>query len=411
MQKKLVIGLGITGRAVARHFTRKGFYTVAVDSKSHFFDDMPHLDIRSDDDITALSDVDLAVLSPGIPMTHPLVLLALEKGVEVIGEIELAMRAMNRPIIAITGTNGKTTVTALVAHVLYTCGHPAKCLGNIGMPLIEDDGGKEIAVLELSSFQLESIRSKKLLAAVILNITPDHLDRYHTLEKYAAAKFLIQDLLIPGGKLIIEADTAANFSEFIKHPFTAYSWHTSPLCLPESLAKRRNHDAENLIAAYLLCLTFGINEKMFLSAAETFEKAPHRIEYVKEFKGLHFWNDSKGTNIDATLKAVDTMEGDVVLIAGGVDKGAPYTPWAKPFKEKVRSIVCIGEAAEKMVKDLSIHLPVYQADSLSTAVLMSIDLAETGDNILLSPGCSSYDMFHDYVDRGNQFKSLVRSLT
>lgn len=414
LEKILVIGLGVTGKAAAAFLLRKGFSVIGVDKKEIQLQDFPELkglEIGSESDLNLLDDVAQVILSPGIPSHHPLVVKAHQNKIEVIGEIELAFRNMHRPMIGITGTNGKTTVTALVHHVLTSCGLKASALGNIGKPLITEVDEEGIAVIELSSYQLETIHTPKLLAAVILNITPDHLDRYKTLDVYAGAKYLIQGALLPNGKFYVEADTGRAFESFATRSQILYSWQNAPLPLPGLLAKKRNHDAENLIAAYLLTRVFGIAEEDFLKAAESFQKAPHRIEFVRELAGVRYWNDSKGTNIDATLKAVEVMEGPVILIAGGVDKGSPYSPWTVPFKGIVKHVICIGEAAGKIKTELENHYPVTLAENLAEALEQALIFQKRGDNILLSPGCSSYDMFRDYGDRGDQFKCLVRSLT
>lgn len=408
--KKLVIGLGTTGQAVAKFLLSKGCSVVGVDRHPGqcMMTDLP---ISTDSEDFPLEGIDQVILSPGIPLTHPLVQKAMAAKLEVIGEIELAFRHMKGPAIGITGTNGKTTVTSLVTHVLNYTGRPAVALGNIGTPLISNLDPQKIAVIELSSYQLETIKTRALSAAALLNITPDHLDRYKGMESYAQAKFLIQNALIPGGLFVLEEAAAKTYASYIRNEAQIYSWDRPPFPLPPPFCERKNHDAENLIAAYYLTARFGVSSGEFLSASAAFKKPPHRIEFVLEKGGVRFWDDSKGTNVDATIRAVEGMQGAVILIAGGVDKGFPYTSWIAPFKEKVKTVFALGEASLKIKNDLSPQIPVKMVATLQEAVEEAFKSAQGGENVLLSPGCASFDMFRDYADRGDQFKSIVRSLT
>lgn len=410
--KKLIFGLGTTGRAVADFFLKKNLTVIGVDKK-YQESYLPLLErgmtYCPEDEVVSLEGVDLFILSPGISENHPLVRKALDQGIEVIGEIELALRECSRPLIGITGTNGKTTVTLLVAHVLNESGIKAEALGNIGLPLISHLEGEGIGVVELSSFQLDSAACPKLKGAILLNVTPDHLDRYPTLEDYARSKFSIQNLLEKEAPFILENQAALNYSHLIKRSAETYSFEKSPFT--SSFLVQKSHDAENFIAAYLLTRQFGISEDQFIKAVSTFKKPPHRIEFVREMKGIRFWNDSKGTNVDATLRAVEMMKGPVVLIAGGVDKHFPYTSWINPFMNKVQHVVTIGEASERICRDLKGCIPTSSKESLKEALLFAHKVIGEQGDVLLSPGCASYDMFRDYADRGDQFKSLVRSLS
>lgn len=408
--KKLVVGLGTSGQAAAKFLLSQGEEVVGVDrNPSRCL--LTDIVISLDSEDFPLDGIGQVILSPGIPLSHPLVQKANACKIEVIGEVELALRHMKGPAIGITGTNGKTTVTALVTHVLNHSGRAAEALGNIGMPLISATDTQKISVIELSSYQLETIKTKKLSAAAILNITPDHLDRYKVMETYAQAKFLIQEALIPGGLFILEEAAAASYPSCIRQQALIYSWNKPPFPLPPPLGERRNHDAENFIAAFHLTERFGVTSKEFLAAYAAFKKPPHRIEFVLERQGVRFWDDSKGTNIDATIRAVEGMQGEVILIAGGVDKGFPYTAWIAPFRGKVRKVLALGEAAHKIENDLRAVIPVKLVRTLQEAVEEATACAKNGDNVLLSPGCASFDMFRDYADRGDQFKSLVRSIT
>jgi UDP-N-acetylmuramoylalanine--D-glutamate ligase len=283
--------------------------------------------------------------------------------------------------------------------VLNACGFKAEALGNVGIPLISRVDEEGIGVVELSSYQLERIATPALLGGALLNITPDHLDRYHTMAAYAQAKFRMTKILKPQAPFIVHRQTAADWPQLTPENAVIYG------------GEGKSHDEENMQAAFLLTQIFGITEVAFQKAIKSFQKPPHRIEWVRELEGTNFWNDSKGTNIDATLRAVEAMKGPVVLIAGGVDKGHPYTLWKPLFKEKVKQVIVLGEAKEKIIKDLQGVVPLTRVTTLQEAVKIAFEKAEKGDDVLLSPGCSSFDMFRDYEDRGEQFKSLVRSLS
>lgn len=437
-RRVLLLGLGISGQAAAEFLLRRGAKVVGVDGNKGLLESNPHIAELRKQGLQTLHDsqpcqaanFDLVVVSPGIPATHPFYKQALQAGLEIIGEVELACREITQKCIAVTGTNGKTTVTSLIAHVLNHNGKKARALGNIGIPLTSavdaDEVGKtEILVIELSSFQLETLRRPFIDAAVILNITPDHLDRYSSMEEYALAKIRIKDNLKPSGKLYVEDKSLQEFhylfgnGRFLAYGYSKECYLTTDtktvflegrpvFSVPETLRNKRTHDLENLMAAYLLCKDMGISADQFLAALQSFKKPAHRIEFVRTVQGVHYYDDSKGTNIDAVIRAVDTFNGNIVLIAGGVDKGAPYTPWMSAFNGKVKAICAIGQAAEKIKNDLGKHIPVELCKSLEEAVKHAASLTILGDTVLLSPGCSSFDMFKDYAHRGSEFQRIVK---
>lgn len=428
----LVLGLGVSGKSAAEFLLSQGAEVLGVDKNIQALKPAltslleKGLKVASEQDNRVLDRVQMVVLSPGIDPSHPLIQEACRKNIEVVGEIELACRYIKAPMIGITGTNGKTTVTSLVEHVLNESGKKAVALGNIGVPLTSQVNKlhQEIVVLELSSYQLETLSAPLFDSACILNITPDHLDRYKSMENYAKAKFLLENSLKRGVPLILEHKTFQSYRP--KGPFVLYGW--SPECtlysdqkdifyegkkifsLPDELKGREDHDAENLMAAYLLVKPFNVTPEQFTKAYATFKKPHHRIEFVKEMDGIKFFDDSKGTNIDAVVRAVDKMEGPVLLIAGGVDKGAAYTPWTKSFNGKVKCIFAIGEAASKIAQDLNPSIEVKMMKTLEEATQEGFKRASRGDNVLLSPGCSSFDMFRDYAHRGEVFQQCVHSL-
>lgn len=437
MRKVLIIGLGVSGRSAAQFLLQKGIEVTSVDKNRDLLIQDPQvsqlihqgLQVLPETAPVDLSSYDLIVVSPGIPQSHPLYVAAKKSSVEVIGEVELAFRFIKKQrSIGITGTNGKTTVTLLVAHVLQEAGKPAKALGNVGVPLaselaesIDED---QILVIELSSFQLETIKSCVLDCGVVLNITPDHLDRYATMEEYAQAKMHLQYCLKPGGSLVLEKEAEENFGHLlVGEKARTYGFQkNSDFCingahltykgevlfeLPKGL---KAHDLKNLAAAFILCQEMGVTSQQFLKAFGTFKKPPHRVQYVDLIDGVAYYDDSKGTNIDAVVQAVRSLSGNIILIAGGVDKGSSYTPWIPEFENKVSHIFVIGQAADKIKRDLSKHILVDKCDDLASAINCASQKAKKGDIVLLSPGCSSYDMFRDYKHRGEEFQRLVLNL-
>lgn len=429
----LVIGLGVSGVAAVHFLLDRGAHVHGVDRNSAPLE-AHNLQARGatvglDSDAIDIGRFDLVVVSPGIPHTHSLYLAAQAAGIETIGELELGCRFVKQRMIGITGTNGKTTVTLLVAHVLNHDGYQkAKALGNVGVPLTKEIDAAEaddILVVELSSYQLDTLNTPVLDAAVILNITPDHLDRYHNMEAYALAKFHIGTCLKKGAPLYIEKSTMQNYGHLVNLR-SAYTYgyeqqdaiftdlqelfvnDQKVASLPTAYRGKRSHDLENVMAAYALCQTFGITPSQFFTALASFKKPSHRIEFVAERGGVSYYDDSKGTNIDAVIRAVEQMQGRVVVIAGGVDKGSAYTPWIEAFQGKVKAICAIGHAAAKIEQQLSHAIPVTVHESLEEAVHAASSLADAGENVLLSPGCSSFDMFRDYVHRGEEFQRLVK---
>lgn len=432
-KRVLVVGLGISGRSAAEFLLSRGAHVFGTDSNITRIQQNAHvvtlesqgLRIVSEHEAIDVTHFDLLIVSPGVPPTHPLYQAAKRAGIEVIGEIELACRFIKQTVLGITGTNGKTTVTLLVAHVLRKCGRSARALGNMGVPLtsefIDEKGTRylEIAVVELSSFQLETLHSRVIDAAVVLNITPDHLDRYGNMEEYASSKMHIADCIKTDGALYLEQKCFQEYGYLLaclKPKIYGYSSdcdvsiETFKGLLPLAYTEKPNHDIENLMAAYGLCKEVGITADQFVEAALTFQKPPHRIQFVKASAGVSYYNDSKGTNIDAVIRAVEVMKGPIILIAGGVDKGAPYTPWLEAFVGKVKCICAIGQASVKIQEQLSQQVPVKVFESLEAAVKYAASLAKAGDNVLLSPGCSSYDMFRDYAHRGEEFIRIVERL-
>lgn len=440
--KVLVIGLGLSGKAAVRFLLRRKAVVTAVDvnidvvTKNAEVEQLRILGahICLQDKITDVSAFDTIVLSPGIPPTNPLCVMAQKAGILMIGEAELALREVKIPCIGITGTNGKTTVTLLTTHVLNFCGKKAMALGNVGVALADGvdtllEEKCQYAVVELSSFQIDTLHFPCLDVAVLLNITPDHLDRYGTMEAYALSKARIASLVRKEGSFYLFDECQQQYPDQFKlfrvelfgytPSCSVYAKNGAVFCagksafvLPEKNARDRSHDIENMMASFAICHRYGVTGAQFREALETFQKPHHRIEFVTKVDDVEFYDDSKGTNIDAVIRAVEVLQGQgkIVLIAGGVDKGSPYEPWIPVFRNKVRSICAIGEASPKIQRELGGHYPVTLHQSLEDAVRHAFTNAQPGDQILLSPGCSSYDMFKDYVQRGNEFQRIANCI-
>lgn len=465
-KRVLILGFGISGQSAALFLLKRGAKVTACDKivklpLSQNIQALVNVGVIlvTENDIISVTDFDLIVASPGISRDHFLYKKALDNGIKIIGEVELATSeiAFQKTCIAVTGTNGKTTVTMLVEHILKSAGIKAKAFGNIGIPLtsaIDDPDFSEldVIVLELSSFQLETLSTRFIDFGAILNITPDHLDRYSTMQDYAMAKAKLKDNLKQNGKLFVEdtcywhyeslfnLETAVQdckiytygySEEFLQNfsqanplkeskrqkPCNIYSDGQSiffdgeeKFLLAEDQRFKKNHDVENMMAAFALCKQVGIRCQEFLLGLSSFKKPPHRIEFVRTVAGIDFINDSKGTNIDAVIRAVQTVNGKIVLIAGGVDKGFPYDVWIPIFQKKVKMVLSIGQSKEKIKRDLNGHIPVEMFPTLISAVEYGAKIALAGETVLLSPGCSSYDMFKDYAHRGMEFRRIVNAL-
>ncbi len=434
----LVIGFGVSGRAAARLLLELGYSVVAVDKNEKSLRGELQVSELLEKGVVLCSELDpfpsgslnLTLLSPGISLNHPWCEESRRRGVEPMSEIELAARFIRRPYLGITGTNGKTTVTLLTSHMLNHLGVVSSALGNSGVPLsslyFANDPSETIA-LELSSYQLETTSTPCLQSAIILNITPDHLDRYGNMEAYAQAKMKIFDLVKGEGECWVHENVHRDFYQQLPRG-KVLRYGESQGCdlrrdgrqvfykekvaflLPKMYEEGFRHDVENIMAAYALCRPYCRTGEEFVEGLLSFQKPPHRLQYVRTWNGIDFYNDSKGTNVDAVVRAVEGIDRPIVLIAGGVDKKTGYAPWIPAFQSRVKGICVIGEAANNINKELSEHYLVKQFGSLLSAVEGATQWAAQGDVVLLSPGCASMDMFKDYADRGNQFVTIVNAL-
>ncbi len=419
----LVLGLGLSGRAAAELLLRKHQKVVGIDRNPSVLDSKELADlcsmglsVQAESSAILWNQVKEVIVSPGISPHHPIYAEARGRGIAILGEAELALPYLNQRMLAVTGTNGKTTVTLLVEHILKKSGIQAKAVGNVGSPLCSElisPCQQETYVVEISSYQLETMKTKAFDAGVILNITPDHLDRYRSMEEYAQVKCHLQDLMKREGCLYVQSQVEREYGHLLK-PGSYQMLEKDPparkrldCLLVMNYRKIGRHDIENTLAAWVLCQSCGVDWQSFCSGLLSFEKPPHRIAFVRHRQGVFFYNDSKGTNLDAVVQAVEVMRGPVILIAGGVDKGGSYLLWKAPFLGKVKQIIAIGEAAGKIEEELSPFFSVQKENSLASAVLLAAAIAQRGDYVLLSPGCASFDMFRDYEQRGEAFRRCV----
>lgn len=376
-------------------------------------------------------EADLIVLSPGVPKIAQ-VRAAQQQGVKVISELELGWLLAAAPFAGITGTNGKSTVTTLVGLMLKQAGKRTLVAGNIGNALTEAPAelkDKDWIVAELSSFQLEDIETFRPKVATILNVTQDHLDRYATIEEYGEAKariFLNQqadDILVlnfDDPLVRAMADRARSqvvwFSRFAKQPAGA-SVDAGQLvvmgkriCGVDEIRIKGVHNLENAMAAAAMALAAGADPRSVAAVLREFPGLEHRLEFVRELRGVTYINDSKGTNVGAVVKSVEGFDRPVLLIAGGYDKGSDFSPLAGLFRDKLKLLILIGKAADKMAQALGSSTEMARASTLQEAVQLAHDRAAKGDVVLLSPACASFDMFQDFEDRGRQFKEAVGRL-
>ena len=372
------------------------------------------------------SSYDFVVLSPGIDPISPLATNFSSRNIEMIGELELGWRSVNVPIIAITGTNGKTTTTELLAQMLNACGQRTIACGNIGKPLSEvalEQRDFDVLTVEVSSFQLETIRTFRPSVSVWLNFAPDHLDRYRSVAEYRAAKLRIFKYQTADDVAVVNAGETLPKIAARTVTFSAYADHADfrleggsivyqgrPVLRMADTKLRGSHNIENIMATLAVGLARGLSFEQMLPPLCVYEPRPHRCEFVREVGDVTYINDSKATNLDAVEKGLLAQNKSVILIAGGKDKGFTFETLRLLVSEKVRAAVLIGEMAERIAQDWKDAIPCEIAHSLADAVERAHALARPGEVVLFSPGTSSFDMFKSYADRGDQFRALVHAL-
>jgi len=433
--RTLIVGLGKTGLSIARFLAARGEAVAITDSRS----EPPMLDQLSE----ALPDVALftggfsadafaaaerIVVSPGVDLRQPLLADAVARGVEVIGDIELFARYADAPVIAITGSNGKSTVTALVGEMVAAAGREVRVGGNFGTPALDllADSAPDHYVLELSSFQLETTYSLQCESAVVLNLSADHMDRYHDLNAYATAK---QRIFANAALCVINRDDplvmamsegednvvaftqslpeAGEYGLVDAEGETWLCYGSERLLAASELKLVGRYNFTNVLAAIALGAAAGLSMESMLDTARRFGGLAHRCQWVAEADGVRWYNDSKGTNVGATLAALEGITGRVVLIAGGEGKDADFGQLREVVAEKARAVVLIGRDAPLLAAALEGSTELVRADTLERAVELAADLAQSGDAVLLSPACASFDMFSGYAERGEQFMAAV----
>jgi len=439
-QRVLIVGLGATGLSCARFLAERGVEVAITDSRAN----PPGLDVLQKElpdmavfvggfETSAFERADVLLLSPGVSLREPLVAEARARGAEVLGDVELFARLVRAPVIAITGSNGKSTVTTLVGAMAQAAGRKVAVGGNIGTPVLDlFDEAHDLYVLELSSFQLETTHSLEAVAATILNISEDHMDRYASLADYTAAKARI---FHGSGALIVNRDDArvtatlemlAGGRRLIHFGLQSPAEGDFGICqnsgedwlclgaealLPVAkLGIRGRHNLANALAALALGQAGGLPMAAMLKALQNFGGLAHRCQWLGEYRGVDWYNDSKATNVGAAIAAIRGVEAEkIVLIAGGQGKGQDFTPLAEPLRQRVRAVVLLGEDAELIETILPESLSLHHAQSMAEAVKLAAQVAQAGDAVLLSPACASFDMFRGFEQRGEAFMQQVES--
>jgi UDP-N-acetylmuramoylalanine--D-glutamate ligase len=430
-----VLGAGLSGSAAAHLLKAEGANVTVLDSADEknllksTTDNLREQGVKVICGPAADADsnqYDLVVVSPGIDPASALAQNFLARNIETLGELELGFRSSQLPIIAVTGTNGKTTTTELLAQMLNACGQRTIACGNIGKPLSEVAGRKkdfDLLTVEVSSFQLETIRDFRPSIAVWLNFAPDHLDRYRSVGEYREAKLRVFQNQTPEDVAVVNAADNLPTIAARKITFSAYAdqadfrltegfiaHHNKPVLRLGDTKLRGSHNIENLMATLAVGMARGLSFEEMVPPLSAYEPRPHRCEFVREIDGVDYINDSKATNLDAVEKALLAQSRPVVLIAGGKDKGFNFEPLRRLVKDKVKSAVLIGEMAEQIASDWRADIRTERAVSLADAVERAHRAAQAGDVVLFSPGTSSFDMFKSYADRGDQFRALVQAL-
>ena len=442
----LIIGMARSGKAVAKVLNKLGAYIIMNDLKNaEELGDLveevkPYInELVLGSHIEKFSDIDLVVLSPGVPPYIEPVKKAISNNIEVIGELELAYRLIEGTFIAITGTNGKTTTTALTGLIFKNAKLHSHIVGNIGLPVISkvfDSKKNTFLLTEVSSFQLETAYEFKPKVAAILNITPDHLNRHKTLEEYIRIKkkvFMNQnenDYLILNydneitNKIGMELNNLNiiyfSLKKRIKNGVYIYdnqiivndNGKEMKICSVDDIKILGNHNLENIMAATAISYYSKIDIAVIAKSLKEFNGVEHRIEFVRELNNVKYYNDSKGTNPDATIKAIEAMNEQIILIAGGMDKGSDFKEMVKSFKGNVKELILFGETKELIKEEAEKYsnCNITIVDELKDAVKFSFELAFSGEVVLLSPACASWDMYESFEHRGKEFKELVNNL-
>jgi UDP-N-acetylmuramoylalanine--D-glutamate ligase len=434
-KKAVVLGAGLSGTAAALLLRSEGAAVTVLDSAEEktllksTIENLRAQGVTVQCGPAAEADspaCDFVVLSPGIDPDSPLAQNFSSRQIEMIGELELGWRSVDIPVIAITGTNGKTTTTELLAQMLNACGQRTIACGNIGKPLCEvalEDRDLDVLTVEVSSFQLETIRTFRPSISVWLNFAPDHLDRYRSVAEYRAAKLRVFENQTAEDVAVINAGETLPKIAARPVTFSAYAdgadfrleggsilYRNAPVLRMADTKLRGSHNIENLMATLAAGLARGLSFEQMLPPLCAYEPRPHRCEFVREIGGVTYINDSKATNLAAVEKALLAQSRPIIMIAGGKDKGFTFETLLPRVSEKVRAVVLIGEMAQRIAQDWGGAVSCEIATSLADAVERAHALAKPGEVVLFSPGTSSFDMFKSYADRGDQFRALVHAL-
>ena len=418
--RALAVGMEKSGRAAAAFLDGHGAQVTTTDLK---LQDTPGFLVQSEELFDQVWD--LIVLSPGVPADLPGLERARARGVEVMGEVELAAPYLRGRTIGITGSNGKTTTASLVAHILRHAGTPMQLGGNIGTPvvaMIADSRPGQWNILELSSFQLETTRTFRAEVAVCLNVTQNHLDRHYTFERYAEAKSQLFRHQQTGDFAVLNRNDAvcrwlAGVTPAQTFWFSADDVLEGRLFVDGKVLMELGeipipgmHNAENVLAAAHVARLAGVELPVIAEAVRSFQAVEHRLEFVAEINGVRFYNDSKATSVDATIKALDSFEGNLWIILGGKDKGSDYTLLVDRLQKKARGVLLIGAAADIIAGQLAGKVVTQRVETMQRALHEAWASARPGDTVLLAPACASYDQFQSYEHRGKVFKDLVNGL-
>lgn len=443
-KRVLVVGLARTGVATARFLAARGARVAVSEQRPESAVAVEVAALRElnvevecgGHSPERFRDAELIVLSPGVPLTLPPLAEAREKGIEVISELELAWRFLRGTVVAVTGSNGKTTTVSLLGKIFAEAGRAVQVGGNIGTPLIslvDTACDHSVNVIEVSSFQLEAITSFRPRVAALLNITPDHLDRHASMSEYIAAKARLFGYQEKNDFAIFNADDAASaalapevraervwFSRkqrldvgaFVDNGWVVYSNgpEREPVLPREEIRLQGEHNLENVLAAVCAARILDVPSRHIRAAVARFEGVEHRLEFVAEINGVRYYNDSKATNVDSALHAINAFAGKLIVILGGKDKGGDFRPLRQPLRERARHVLLIGAARNKMADQLENRVPTERLETLAEAVARAAKLAVPGDIVLLAPACASFDQFENFEHRGRVFKEQVRQL-
>lgn len=440
----VILGAARSGLACAKLLAKKGASVILNDAdhkqlKGAELKQLKKLKVKTvtgGHPVSLLKRCDFIVISPGVRSDLELVKKAQVKKIPVLSEIEAAFQFIKCPVVAITGTNGKTTTTSLVGEIFQNAGYRTFVCGNIGLPMshiVDKTDADSIVVAEISNFQLENILNFKPVISLMLNITPDHLDRYPSFSAYRQAKINIFKNQTSADFAVINYDDRESrraaskikpkvifFSRkkilergvFVEDGVIYYRHKgvKKKIIATDQLNITGPHNLENALAAVSCAQIYGLNPQSLRRTLSTFKGVEHRLELVRTINGIKFINDSKATNVDSVVKALESFKGKIILLAGGRDKGSPYLPLAKLVRQKVKALIVIGEAKDKIKKELGHLTQTYEVGSMLEAVKQGFSLACKGDIVLLSPACASFDMFRNYEQRGQIFKQIVRKL-